>query len=432
MRSSRKKLKGDAAEAALLPVYTTPGTGELPVYQDAKGKGSGKKKRHRVRNGILIGLLVLVVAIVTTGVVVYMQLNGTLHRESITNMMGGDRPTNVASVSDYRSMGDPFAGQAVNILVIGSDSRSGANSAQANDGVTGERSDTTLIVHVSADRTRIDAVSIPRDTLITIPNCVYEDGTRVPGSGAVSQKFNAAFSYGSMGQKGTVASGVACAIKAVEAMSNVRIDEYIVVDFAGFQQIVNAIHGVDIYLPCAVVAPKADNLDLPKGVNHLSGKVATAYARARTGQGLGDGSDLMRIQRQQALFEAVAVKVLSMNVLTDLKPLYQFVSAVAGAVTTDLGNITDIAGFAYSMRGMDVSSLTFTTVPVGAAGDGSSVLVQTLRAAPIWQALNKDTALSDVVGVTSLIPRLSTSSTDATGSDVPPGMVSAPADQCNW
>lgn len=391
------------------------------------GKAPKQKKhgRHRVAKVISIIVVCLLVALGVTVAAAYTALNGRLNQFQTGSMVDGDRPSDVASQSNQKSAGDPFAGKAMNILVIGSDSRQGTNSSYTGDHVGGQRSDTTFILHVSADRTRIDALSIPRDILITIPQCVHEDGSKVSGSGASHQKFNAAFAYGAMGAKGTLASGVACSIKAVEAMTNVHIDGSVVVDFTGFASIVDAIGGVDIYLPCAVKAPKADHLDLPKGVNHLNGKLATSYARARTGTGLGDGSDLMRIQRQQALFEAIAKKVMSMNYFTSIGTLYGFVGSVADAVTTDLGSLAGIAGFGFSLRNFDMNKLSFAMVPVGSAGDGSNVIVSTSAAKPYFEALANDTPMP-VKSKPS-----STPTSSASGSGAPPGVVSAPVGQCH-
>jgi len=402
----------------------------------AKSKKSKKSKkssvrRRRVRNGILIGVLVLLLGVGATVGVAYAQLNAKVGRGSTGGMLNeDDRPKDEASISEKRSPGDPYAGKAVNILVVGSDQRGG----MVNDGVGGARADTTFIAHVSADRTRVDAVSIPRDLWITIPNCVYEDGSRVPGSGASNQKFNAAFAFGGMGSKGSMTSAVACAMKAVEALSGVRLDGYVVVNFTGFAKIVNTIGGIDIYLPCEVFSRKAGNLSLPKGPNHLGGKAALAYARARTGKGLGDGSDLMRIARQQAVFEAVARKVLSMNYLTDIKTLYNFVGSVADAVFTDLGpSLADIAGFGMSLKNLSGDDFTFAMIPVGSAGDGGSVVMIPSRAEPIFKTLRKDTPLSAVVGKTSHVSNSNGGSGGSGGSGksgAPPGMVAIPENQC--
>ena len=435
--------------------FDDPSDEEAPAVR----RGGGGHRGAKV--AIIIALAVLLVAGVT-GAVLFLKLSGRLHQVNVDSMLGAERPAGNSSLSHVRNAGDPFAGRAMNILVIGSDSRAGDNSTISNDQNAGQRSDTTFIAHISADRTRVDVVSIPRDTLITIPQCVYPDGSKVMMAGATKQKFNSAFAYGSM-DKGTLASGVACTIRAVEAMSNVRIDGFVAVDFAGFAKIVDAIGGVDIILPCAVRAAEANNLNLPAGFNHLDGATATSYARARTGVGLGDGSDLMRIQRQQALFRAVAAKVLNMSLLANVGTLYNFVGSVADAMTTDLGGITDLAGFAASLRDLGSGSLTFMTIPIADAGDGANVVLVPARAAPVWKALATDTPLpSSATPSPSATPTstpskpssgaTSSSSTSAPGtsgtsapaassstasptpatptSSWPAGIVTAPAGQC--
>jgi len=119
----------------------------------------------------------------------------------------------------------------MNILVMGTDSRAGANGDLTGDDPGGSRSDTTFIAHVSADRDRITFVSIPRDIFITIPDCLDGDGNVIPEAGWMNMGFNAAYAYG-VYSGGSLATGAACAIKAVEEMSNVRIDAYMVIDFS--------------------------------------------------------------------------------------------------------------------------------------------------------------------------------------------------------
>ena len=377
-------------------------------------------RRRRASKIVLIVVLSLILAVGGSLGIAYARLNGRITQENIEPMLGSDRPTIQAPTSTVTSPIDPYTGRALNIMVIGSDSRGNA------DPEMGQRSDTTFIAHISADRTRVDLVSIPRDTLITMPNCVYSDGSSVPGSGAKKQKFNAAFSFGSWGSKGNTASGAACTIRAIEAISGVHIDGFVVVDFAGFQQIIDAIGGVDIFLPCDVVSGE-DWLQLSAGPNHLGGLVALRYARARIGPGLGDGSDLMRIQRQQVLFKAIAMKALSMNFLTNLTKMYDFVGSVADAITTDMGSALDLAGLAYSLRGIDTESITFNTVPIKVAKDKVNVEVVPDQAGPIWWALIGDTPVSDVA------PPKPTPPNRVDGLPTPPpGMVSAPPWQCGW
>jgi|GEM_PF-6282904 len=455
-------LAADAAAAGLSPALqrlagadasgsTAADVPQAEIPSDKPGKGP-KRPHGKHWKAKVVLIIVLCVALVTAGLVAlfYNKLNNRIDRASVDGMLPNNRPPVVASAVQQHSVGDPFAGQAQNILVIGSDSRAGANSSVSNDTDDGQRSDTTFILHVSADRTRVQVVSIPRDTLITIPQCVYPDGTLIPQAGYTRQKFNSAFAYASSGSKGTLASGVACTIRAVEAMSNVSIDHYVVIDFAGFAQIVSAIGGVQLYLWCAVKSPDANNLSLPAGLVTLDGDTATNYARARKGQGLGDGSDLMRIQRQQALFDAVAKKVMGMNLLTNIDTLYNFLGSVADAVTTDphMGSIADMAGFAYSLRNFSTSDLTFTTIPIQDAGDGANVVLVPNADAPIWTALATDTpipgqtpspstgaqtsgaATPTSTGTATVASSSGSGSGGSTGPSIPPGVVTAPRGQC--
>gem|GEM_PF-516885 len=289
-----------------------------------------------------------------------------------------------------RSGVDPYAGRAVNILVLGSDEREDGNSR-----IQGARSDTSLVVHVSADRSRIDIVSIPRDTWITIPDCEGEDGDIIAAAGWPRSGFNAAFAYG-VAYGGSINAGASCAAQAVRELGGIEIDAYIVIKFSGFRNVVNTIGGIDVELLCPIYAPKADGLDLPAGVSHLNGKEALGLARARTGQGLGDGSDLHRIHRQHAVFGAVLNKIYDMNYVKDFTKLYGLARDVLGSIDTNLGeNLTQLAGFAYSLRDLNTDNVTMIMLPVNSAGNGTNVVMDEYAAEPIWEAIRKDKPLPE-------------------------------------
>ena len=350
-------------------------------------RGRGPKKGFRIA---LISVLSVVLIAGGALTYVWLDLGGRFNNETVKDIMGTSRPPSAGSTTNVKYPGDPYAGRAVNILVLGTDSRDGANAGVAGNNVGGARSDTTLIVHVSADRTRIDVISIPRDTWITIPNCLDMDGDVIPEAGWAHMGFNAAFAYG-VYSGGSLATGAACAMRAVEQMSNLRMDAYVIVDFSGFVEVVDAVGGVDIQLLCPINAPKAHGLKLPKGVVHINGQTAVNLARARTGQGLGDGSDLHRIHRQQALFSAIISKVYDMNYVKDFPKLYKLVAAVIASVTTDIGeNLAQIAGFAYSLKDLSTSKLTFEMIPVMSAGNGVNVQIAQWAAEPYWAALRAD------------------------------------------
>jgi LCP family protein required for cell wall assembly len=234
-------------------------------------------------------------------------------------------------------------------------------------------------------------VSIPRDTEIVIPDCVGADLELIPEAGWGGW-FNAVFSYGEAA--GGIDTGAACTILAVEEMSDVRIDAYVVVDFSGFVQVVDAIGGVTVTVQCPIYSPGANGLELQPGVVTLDGMTAINVARARVGDGLGDNSDLSRINRQHLLFSAIATKVFDLNYITDLPKLYGLARAVLGSLTTNLGDLSEIAGLAYSLRGFSPGDIVFTTVPVGEAPDDPNrVVVLDWAAEPLWEALRTDQPL---------------------------------------
>lgn len=312
------------------------------------------------------------------------RFTGNIDDVDADTLLGDDRPE--ASTPDPE---DPNAGTPLNIVLMGSDDRSGANGGLVADDTEGMRSDTTMILHISADRSRVELVSIPRDSTVDLPSCPTTAGTTTnPVSGT---KFNSAFAAGAdLG--GDVASGALCTMRTIESLTDVRMDGFVVIDFAGFQAMIDALDGVELCIPEAVHSPKANNLTLPAGVQRLDGGTALSYARARTGEGLGDGSDLGRIGRQQELMAALVRTVLGKNLLTDAGALVQFLDAVTRSLTMsdNFSSVTGLAGLAYSAKGIDLGSITFMTVPNGTDPTNPNNVVWTSDADQLWDNLKND------------------------------------------
>jgi len=316
-------------------------------------------------------------------------LNSRLHGVDISGQTGTTPAVRATTVAPRDPM-DPFSGRAINIAVFGTDSREGGNAKIATDNVGGVRSDVAMIVHVSARRDRIDIVSIPRDTTVTIPPCQLSDGTMtgLPWT----TKFNAAFSRG--GEKGSMTDGAACAIKTIQEVSDIRIDEYAIIDFTGFIKMINALGGVDMCIDHRMASRDA-KLDLEPGCHHLKGKTALAYARARTGEGLGDGSDLGRIDRQHELLSAIFSEVNKKNLLTSGPSLYHFLQALADSIVVSPGldRVQEIAGFALSLRGIGSDRVEAMTAPYAGDPNDDANVILTSEATKVFDALAEDRPL---------------------------------------
>lgn len=314
----------------------------------------------------------------------YVRQENNIQTHDVTQLLGEDRPVRTEPVDPT----DPNAGQPLNILLMGSDVRDGQNAAIGGE-VEGMRSDTAIVLHISADRQRMDLVSIPRDSHVEIPACERSDGTT---SRARETRFNEAFSIGS--ESGEVSDAAACTIRTVESLTGVFIDGWVVVDFAGFVDMVDSLGGIPLCIPNDMKSPKA-GLDITAGNHVLDGTTALAFARARTGTGVGDGSDTNRLGRQQQLLAATANQVLSKNLLTDFAALYRFLNAATRSLTADptTGNIPNLAGLAFSLRSIPSGNITFMTVPFGAYAADPNQVVWTDEADSIWANMAADQPL---------------------------------------
>lgn len=267
---------------------------------------------------------------------------------------------------------EDLPGDPLTILLIGSDARSDDNGEIVKDGVEGMRSDATVVAHLSGDRSRVELMSIPRDLQVEIPDCTLFDGTTVPGGYG---DFNVAFSNG--GRHGDPAEAAACTINAVHDLTDIPIDHWAVIDFAGFTRMVNALGGIPMCIPERIVSQDAD-LELEAGPQLLDGAEALGYARLRTAE-VGDvsGSDLQRITRQQQLLERTLQTARAKNLFTDVGALTSFIRAGAESLTTDeqLGDLDFMIRLAYGLRGVTADALTVTTVPWEYTDDRLNVLM---------------------------------------------------------
>lgn len=359
----------------------------MPDYAWVTRPRHASRPLHRRFLGILGSTTAAILGFAIVSGAVYVQLTLNAFEKHDVNALLGPEPGSTIEPIDNGPT-DFAAGSPLNIALIGTDERNGINGDIGGRVADGMRGDTTMVLHISADRTRVEVVSIPRDSRVRISDCQMYDGTTVKGW---IGKFNIALNNG--GKNGNRGEAAACVMRTITDLTGVDFNgHFMMVDFAGFQNMVDALGGIPMCIPQDMRAPKA-KLDLKAGPQVLDGETALAFARARTGTGVGDGTDLMRIERQQELLTNTARKALGMNLLTDVPALTQFVRSAAESLTLDpdLASVANIVGLAYSLRDFDVENLTFATVPWKYASDGSGdVLWQEVEARAMWESIVND------------------------------------------
>lgn len=346
--------------------------------------------RHRVLTGLVWAVAAVAgFAVAYAGTNIYLFQN-SLNTGDVASIYNPNPDATTAEDGDSPPS-DGSAGEDVNILLMGSDSRAGEENSEIGGFVGGMRSDTVIVMHVSADRERVDLMSIPRDSRVRVSDCTMLDGSTVRGW---TGKFNIAFANG--GKNGNPSEAAACTMQTVTDLTGIKLDHYAVVDFAGFEDMINAIDGVPMCIPTRISSKKA-KLELEAGPQVLDGETALAYARARTGVGLPGGTDIKRIDRQQELLMNVMRKALSENMLTDVGGMTQFVKAGAKSLTMDpaLGNVTYLLGLAYSLRGLDPDNITFATVPWTYPEDRNGDVVWTPEADVMFAHIVADEPIVD-------------------------------------
>lgn len=286
---------------------------------------------------------------------------------------------------------DPMPGRAVNLLLLATDDRSGENAVLAGAD-EGGGSDTALVVHLSADRSRVEMVSIPRDTKADIPACHLDRDVQGPMSRPRTAKFNEAFAIG--WATGDPALAAACTISTVQTMTGLTIDGFAIVDMVGFVGMVEAVGGVRVCVPEPLRDARYTGLDLSAGWHDLGGVTALQYVRARHVDG-SDGTDPARIERQHRFLGALVRKVLSSDVLASPLATGRFLDAVTSSLTlsAELANPGTMLGLGWSLRELDATDLTFMTVP-WAYADGGRYVAWTPDAADVWARLLADEPLA--------------------------------------
>ncbi|WP_230210171.1 LCP family protein [Streptomyces kaniharaensis] len=364
---------------------------------------SSSRRRRFLRTAIGLAA-VLVLSVVGAGAWFYHRLD-----HNITTFDAGgvatERPPAPVPVT-------PGAQVPVNVLLLGSDTRDEGNSSLGGGDEGVGHSDTAILLHVYADHKHAVGVSIPRDTLVTIPSCKLPTGTWTAPK--TDQMFNSAFTIGEFAK-----GNPACTQNTVEALTGLRIDHTVVVDFKGAAAMTEALGGVDACVPNDV---NEYGIHLKKGLQKLSGQSAVDYLRAR--HGIGDSSDIGRMKRQQAFLSSMIKKVQGQGF--SLPTLLPLADAATKSLTVDegLGTAMKLVDFARSVQDIKLSDVTFVTAPWRFAGERVR-LVQP-DANTLWKLLKEDRTLDGQSTAGTSAATASPTATPATTAPLTPEQAAAP------
>lgn len=333
------------------------------TYQPPPAHGAGRRRLARVLSWLALTMAVVILLAAGGLWVAFNHYNGQIHRIDVGALGGGKQ----------------------NFLLVGSDSRDGSNG-EGTQGtgasfVTGQRSDTVILVHLFGSSQKAELVSFPRDAYVEVP-AFTNPKTHVTHA-AHHTKLNAAFAEG----------GPPLLIATIEHLTNIKIDHFLQIDFSGFKGMVNKLGGVDVCL----TKPARDHwtgINLTAGHHHINGDVALAFVRQR--HGLANG-DIDRIARQQQFIGSLVHKVLSADTLSAPWKLNGFLDVATSSLQADKqlsGN--DIKNLALRLRNFNSGGVSFATVPIAQMnarrGGADVVLLDEVKDAELFTSLRNDQA----------------------------------------
>ncbi len=353
--------------------------GRGAVEPPAPGRRKRKPKNSRKKKALLWtgGVMAFVVVGTSLGAyVVYQKLNGNIDSIDI----GDQGNKNVLSDGP------------MNILVIGTDKRTGKGNEGYGDKGSAGHADTTILFHVSEDRTNATAMSIPRDLKTEIPECETKkpDGTSTIIPGTPDERFNT-----SLGQNDR---NPGCTMKTVENITGIKPDHFMMVDFNAVKELTTAVGGVEVCMAKPVDDPKS-HLKLPQGKSKVQGEQALALLRTR--HSFGNESDLDRIKVQQQFLASMIREMKSSDTLTNPKKLYTLADAATNALTVDtgIGDAKKLMTLAQEIGKVDTKNVTFLTMPVidnPAEPKPITVVVDPVKGEQLFAMMRSDTSLTEV------------------------------------
>ncbi|MEV6840762.1 LCP family protein [Streptomyces sp. NPDC051133] len=370
----------------------TAGTGSVPPPRSGRRRGGepetpqGRravrrpvKKKSRAKKVLAWtagGTAFVLVAVGTAGYLYLKHLEG-----NVTTTDVGDAGSKSFSKDE-----------AFNILIIGTDKRTGKGNEGYGDKNSVGHADTNILLHVSKDRTNATALSIPRDLIVDVPDCPTKqpDGSTKVIAGTQNVRFNT-----SLGQDGR---DPGCTMRTVEETTGIHVDHFMMADFNAVKTLTSAVGGVEVCV-AHPVNDKESHLKLPAGKSVVEGEQALAFVRTR--HSFGNQGDLDRIKAQQQFLGSLMRKMSSSDTLTNPSKVLDLAEAATKALTVDsaIGHVSTLKDIAMELKKVPTKNITFTTVPVvdnPAEKVHATVVVNDATAPAVFDAIRNDVSFTDV------------------------------------
>ncbi|MFE9399563.1 LCP family protein [Streptomyces flavidovirens] len=334
------------------------GGGRPPRAPRAPRVGPAPDWRRRIK----VGSLTLVVVLLAVSIGTYFWADGKLKRE-----------VDLAKVIDR-----PEAGDGTNYLIVGSDSREGMSADDKKKlhtgSAEGKRTDSMMILHDGSNGPTL--ISLPRDSDVEIPSFVgSESGKTFPAQGR-RVKLNAAYAE----------DGPELLVRTVEHNTNLRIDHYVEIGFAGFANIVDAIGGVEMDIPKAF-KDKKSGADFQAGKQTLNGEQSLAFVRTRYAFA---GSDLDRTKNQQKFLAALASQTATPGTILNPFKLYPTMGAGLDTLIVDKDmSLWSLGQMFFAMKGVTGGEGTSMNIPI-AGSNGGNLVWDKAKVAQLVEQLKND------------------------------------------
>jgi len=302
-------------------------------------------KRSKILRGVgLVAGFALILGVGVGGYTVW-DLNRNLKQNSVD--IGTGNPTAQTKAPEVETTVDEFEG-AFTMLLVGNDDGNGESKYGVRDKAL---NDVNILLHISADHTKATAISVPRDTLVDIPQCTNEEtGAITPASYGV--KINQSLSRG----------GLKCVVDTFRQLTGEEIPYAAMIQFEGVIALSNAVGGVPVCVS-SDINDSLSGLNLTAGEHTLQGDQALAFLRTR--HGVGDGSDLGRISNQQVFLSSLMRTLKSSDTLSNPKKVYDIAQVAAENMTfsTNLASVPTLASLAYTLKDVPLGNISFLQYP---------------------------------------------------------------------